>query len=45
MEIVNDFSVKQKDEISSKIADNIPANTILDELLTRYANQMMDDEN
>lgn len=45
LEIVNDFSVKQKDEISSKIAGNIPATTILNELLSRYACEMTDEKN
>lgn len=42
LEIVNDFSDHQKHEISSKIRQHIPAVTILDELLSRYADEMID---
>lgn len=45
LEIVNDFSTEQKDKVSAKIVDHIPASTILSEILSRYANEMIDSEN
>lgn len=45
LEIVNNFSTEQKDEVSAKIADHIPASTILSEILSRYANEMINSEN
>lgn len=45
LEIVNDFSHKQKNEVFTKIEQNIPATTILKELLSRYAREMLDYEN
>lgn len=45
LEIVNTFSNTQKDEISSKINHQIPASVILEELLSKYANEMIDSEN
>lgn len=45
LEIVHNFSDKQKNEVSAKMKQHIPAVTILEELLSRYANEMMDSEN
>lgn len=45
LEIVHKFSDKQKNEVSAKIEQRIPAVTILEELLLKYANEMMDSEN
>ncbi len=45
LEIVNAFTDKQKDEILTKMEQRIPAATILDELLARYASEMIDHEN
>lgn len=45
LEIVNAFSSKQKSEVFTKIEQHIPATTILEELLSRYASEMIDYEN
>lgn len=45
LEIVNAFSDEQRDEVLSKIEQGIPAAEILEELLSRYANEMTDREN
>ena len=45
LEIVHAFSDKQKNEILTKIEQHIPAATILEELLSRYASEMIDYEN
>ncbi len=45
LEIVNTFSDKQKNEIFTKIEQHIPAGAILEELLSRYASEMIDYEN
>ncbi len=45
LEIVNAFSDKQKNEISLKIKQHVPAAIILEELLLRYADEMIDCEN
>lgn len=45
LEIVNAFSDKQKNEVFTKIERRIPAAVILEELLSAYAEEMMDCEN
>lgn len=45
LEIVNAFSNQQKSEVLAKIEQRIPATTILEELLTRYAREMIDYQN
>lgn len=45
LEIVNAFSDKQKSEVSFKIKQRVPATTILEELLLKYASEMIDYEN
>ena len=45
MEIVNAFSDKQKSEIFTKIEQHVPAAAILEELLSRYASEMIDYKN
>lgn len=45
LEIVNVFSDRQKNEVLTKIGQHIPAAAILEELLSRYADEMMDFEN
>ncbi len=45
LEIVNAFSDKQRNEVFTKITQHIPATTILDELLSKYASEMIDYEN
>lgn len=45
LEIVNDFSDKQKREVLSKIEQRIPAAAILEEILSKYAAEMTDCEN
>ena len=45
LEIVNAFSNKQKSEVFTKIEQHVPATTILQELLSRYATEMIDYEN
>lgn len=45
LEIVNVFSDKQRNEVFTKITQHIPATTILDELLSKYASEMIDYEN
>lgn len=45
LEIVNAFSDKQKEEVLTKIQQHIPATMILEELLSRYASEMIDYKN
>lgn len=45
LEIVKAFSDKQKSEIFAKIKQHIPATTILEEILSKYASEMIDYEN
>lgn len=45
LEIVNAFSNQQKSEVLAKIEKRIPATTILEELLSRYAREMIDYQN
>lgn len=45
LEIVNAFSNQQKSEVLAKIEKRIPATTILEELLSRYAKEMIDCQN
>ena len=45
LEIVNDFSNSQKSEIFTKIEQHIPATTTLEEILSKYANEMLDYKN
>lgn len=45
LEIVNDFSDKQKREVHSKIEQRIPAAAVLEEILSKYAAEMADCEN
>lgn len=45
LEIVDDFSDKQKREVSAKIEQCIPAATILEDILSKYASEMIDCEN
>lgn len=45
LEIVNAFSDKQKNEVFTKIEQHIPAAAILEQLLSRYAGEMLDCEN
>lgn len=45
LEIVNAFSDKQKNEVLTKIEQRIPAAVILEELLSRYAGEMLDYKN
>lgn len=45
LEIVNSFAERQKNEFEDKIKQHIPATTILDEILSRYANEMTDSQN
>lgn len=45
LEIVNAFSDKQQNEVISKIEQHVPAAVILEELLSRYAREMVDYEN
>lgn len=45
LEIVNAFSNQQKSEVLTKIEQRIPATTILEELLSRYAREMIDHQN
>lgn len=44
LEIVNAFSDRQKKEVLAKIQRRIPATTILEELLSKYASEMIDSE-
>ncbi len=44
LEIVNAFSDRQKKEVLTKIQRRIPATTILEELLSKYASEMIDSE-
>ena len=41
-EIINDFMSRQEDTFSEKIAQNIPATEILDEVLEKYRTEMLD---
>lgn len=45
LEIVNAFSDQQKNEVFTKMEQHISAAVILEELLSRYASEMMDCEN
>lgn len=45
LEIVQTFSDQQQNEVFSKINQRIPAAVILEELLSKYAGEMMDSEN
>lgn len=45
LEIVNEFASRQKNSISAKTRQHIPATAILEELLSKYANEMADYEN
>lgn len=45
LEIVNAFSDKQKSEIFTKIEQHVPAAAILEELLSKYASEMIDYKN
>ena len=45
LEIVSAFSNKQKAEIEKKIKNHIPAIVILNELLAKYADEMIDSKN
>lgn len=45
LEIADKFTQKQSDEVSEKIAQQIPAVKILDDVLQRYANEMLDNKN
>lgn len=45
LEIVNAFTDKQKSEVYAKIEQHIPATAILEELLSKYASEMIDHEN
>lgn len=45
LEIVHNFADKQKNEVTAKMKQHIPAVTILEELLSGYENEMMDSEN
>ena len=44
-EIVDAFTDEQKNEVLTKMEQHIPAATILEELLSRYASEMIDYEN
>ena len=44
LEIVNSFSDRQRKEVLAKIHRHIPATTILEELLSKYASEMIDFE-
>ena len=45
LEIVNAFSDQQKTEVFTKIEQQIPATTILEEFFSKYASEMIDCEN
>ena len=45
LEIVNGFAKNQKNDFTDKIKQKIPAVTILDEILSRYADEMTDSRN
>lgn len=45
LEIINAFSDRQKSEVATKIKQHLPAAVILEELLARYADEMLDPEN
>lgn len=44
-EIIDEFTQKQKNEFEDKIKQQIPAVTILEEVLKRYASEMQDSSN
>lgn len=44
-EIIDEFTQKQKNEFEDKIKQQIPAVTILEEVLKRYAGEMQDSSN
>ncbi len=44
-EIIDEFTQKQKNEFEDKIKQQIPAATILEEVLKRYASEMQDSSN
>lgn len=45
LEIIDGFTRRQKDEFTEKIAQQVPAKEILDDILLRYSNEMMDSSN
>lgn len=45
LEIIDSFTERQKNEFTDKIEQHIPAVTILDEILLRYAEEMTDSQN
>lgn len=45
LEIINTFSDRQQKEVFTKIEQHIPAAAILEELLSKYAGEMIDCEN
>lgn len=45
LEIVNSFSDQQRNEVFSKMERRIPATAILEELLSKYASEMLDSKN
>lgn len=45
LEIIDGFTQMQSNEFSKKIAQHIPAVKILDDVLMRYANEMLDNKN
>ncbi len=45
LEIVDEFTQMQCNEFSEKIAQHIPAVKILDDILMRYSNEMLDNKN
>lgn len=45
LEIMDGFAKRQKNEFSDKIKQHVPAAEILDEILLRYAQEMIDSEN
>ncbi|NLM00403.1 MAG: TetR/AcrR family transcriptional regulator [Treponema sp.] len=45
LEIIDGFTQMQSNEFSKKIAQHIPAVKILDDVLMRYANEMIDNKN
>lgn len=45
LEVVNGFSDGQKNEVSAKIRQRIPAAVILEALLTKYATEINDHKN
>ena len=45
LEIMEGFAKRQKNEFTDKIKQHVPAAEILDEILLRYAQEMIDSEN